>query len=220
VQQVYPSATILWDDATDTQQIGRDVGEESDRFGFLKGLVTSVGKIWYWNHRGELVVTAAPSTTAAVFAVNAGADGVLVSMSRHLTRDRVYNAIIASGEGGDTTVPIRSVAVNNDPSSPTYYYGPFGPVPQFYTTPFVTTQAQADSAAAALLRQQLGLPYAVDFSLIPNPALEPYDPVSVTYSPRYAAETHVLQSVTIPLTAEAPLTATTREQTVILIGML
>lgn len=220
VTEVYPLATVQWDDATDTDTLGRSVIVETDRYAFLNDLVRSLGKIWYWDHRGILVILDPPDPTDPVFDVDSGEDGVLVSMSRHLTRERVYNAVVASGEAGDTDAPVVATAIDNNPDSPTYFYGRFGPVPEFFTSPFLTTATQAQSAAEALLRKKLGLPYQVDFAAVPNPALEPYDPVRVRYSDRDAIELHTLQRVTIPLVEDVALTATTREQTTVLIGSL
>lgn len=216
VTEIYPWATIEWDDATSGQQIGRQIIAEEDRYAVLNDLVTSVGKVWWWDHRGVLVVRTPPSPTAPVWDVNHGEGGVLVQLGRRLTREGVYNAVVAVGEGADTAMPVRSVAVDLNPNSPTYWHGPFGKVPRFYSSPFITSESQAASAASSLLRQHLGLPYAVDFTAVPNPALEPYDAVRVTYPGR--TEVHVLDRLTIPLTAAAPLTASTREQTTTLIG--
>lgn len=218
VTEVYPGSTITWDDTTNTQPLGRALIAEEDRHGFLDGLVTGLGKIWYWDHRGILVITDPPDPGTPVWDVNAGTGGVLISASRQLTRERVYNAVVALGEALDGTQPARGVAIDNNPDSPTYFYGRFGPVPRFYSSPFLTTDVQAQSAATSLLRQQLGLPYNADLTAVPNPALEPWDPITVRYSASGAAETHVLETLTIPLTAEAPMTAATREQTVVLIG--
>ena len=91
-------------------------------------------------------------------------------------------------------------------------------MPQFFSSPLLLTDDQALSAASVLLLRQLGLTYSVDFSTVPNAALEPWDPVRIRYSDRYGPEVHVLRTVTIPLDPETPLTATTAEQTVILIG--
>lgn len=179
VHEVYPWATIEWDDVTETDPIGRSVIAEEDRFEFLDDLITSVGKIWYWDHRGVLVIKNIPDPDDVVWEVNAGAGGVLVELSRDLSREGVYNAVVASGEALDTVAPPRGVAVDDNPDSPTYFSGPFGPVPRFYSSPFITTNAQAATAAASLLRQNLGLPYNVDFRQVPNPALEPYDAVAV-----------------------------------------
>lgn len=219
VTQVYPAATIEWDDATSAATLGRDLITEDDRYGFLNELVTSRGKIWYWDHRGILVIRDAPSSTSPVFNVDSGVGGVLVSMARQLTRERVYNAVVAFGEAADTAAPARATAVDNNPNSPTYFSGPFGPVPRFFSSPFITNDDQAASAATSLLTRQLGLPYSVDFTAVPNPALEPWDPIRIRYSNRIAEETHIIDRITIPLTASEPMTATTREQTVVLVGV-
>jgi uncharacterized protein DUF5047 len=220
VTEVYPAATILWDDATDLTLLGRTVIVEQDRYKFLNELVNAVGKIWYWNHRGELVIADPPDPTVPVFEVAAGTRGVLVagSTTRHLTREGVYNAVVASGEAADQQAPVRAVAVDDNPDSPTYYYGTFGPVPRFFVSPFLVTELQAANAAASILRRSIGLPYSINFGLVPNPALEPYDPVTVRVSARDTAEVHILQRVTVPLTAGQTMAATTREQTTTVIG--
>lgn len=220
ITAVYPSATIQWDDATDAVAVGRALIAEETRFEFLDDLIRSQGKIWYWDHRGILVITNPPSATDPVWDVTAGTDGVLVSAHRRITREGVYNAVVASGEAADTATPARAVAFDNLPTSPTYFYGRFGPVPRFYTSPFLLTDAQALTAAQSLLQQQLGLPYNVEFASSPNPALEPYDPVRVSFAASAGTEIHVIDRLTVPLTEADPLTATTREQTTVLIGSL
>jgi hypothetical protein len=216
VTEIYPAATIEWDDDTDTDAVGRSLIAEEDRYAFLNDLVTSLGKIWYWDYRGVLVIKDVPDETSAVWDVNAGSDGVLVSLSRSLSRDGVYNGVVAYGEALDTETPARAVAVDNNPDSPTYWDGSFGKVPRYYSSPFITTDAQALSAATSILKQNLGLPYSVDFNVIPNPALEAWDPVTVSYD--YKVETHVIDTMTIPLTNDQPMKATTRVQTVVMIG--
>ena len=216
VTEVYPSAVVVWDDATSAVVITRSLVVDEDRFGFLDDLVRSAGKIWYWDHIGQLQITTPPNPGSPVFEVSSGTGGVLVSLSRKLSRNGVYNAVVASGDAAGDLPPARGVAFDNNPSSPTYFSGRFGPVPRFYSSPFITTVGQAQSAASAILLQNLGLSYSVDFEAAPNPALQPYDPVLITY-PSGATETHVLSKVTVPLTGDA-LKATTRDQTVILIG--
>lgn len=220
VLEVLPSATIEWDDgsATSGQAIGRALVAEEDRYGFLHDLVTSRGKIFYWDHRGVLVIKDPPDPATPVFDVNHGRDGVLVSMARELSRDGVYNGVVATGEGADTSTPARALAIDNNPNSPTYWFGSFGKVPRFYSSPFVTTDIQAQSAASSILKQALGLPYSVDFTMVPAVFLEPLDAVRISYSDRASRETHVIEQLTIPLTATAAMTASTREQTVTIVG--
>lgn len=225
ITEVYPSATISWDDtAVRDDTVNRTVITEDDRAGTLQDLVTSLGKIGFWRYDGVFRVETPPVITgAASWTIDAGADGVMVQMSRGLTREGVFNAVVATGEAGDTEAPVRAVATNLDPTSPTYYLGAFGPVPRFYSSPFITTTAQATTAAQTLLRQQLGLPYQVDLTSVANPALEPYDVISVRYpktgrSRTLRTETHVIDEVTIPLSPTQPVKLKTREQQTELIG--
>lgn len=218
VTEIYPTATIEWDDATNTAQTGRVLILEEDRYAFLNDLITSYGKIWYWDYRGVLVIRTAPSSSTPVWDVDAGGNGVLVQASRTLTREGLYNAVVAVGEGMDTIAPARGVAYDDNPASPTYWGGSFGKVPRFYSSPFITTADQATAAAKEILRKTLGLPYNVNLTAVPNSALEPNDPVRVKYATTVASETHVLETITIPLTATEPMTATTREQTLVTYG--
>jgi hypothetical protein len=220
VTEVYPAATIEWDDpAAETAALGRQLVAEEDRHGFLDELVASLGKVWFWDYRGVLVIRDAPDPSAPVATVAGGAGGVLVQAGRELSRKGAYNAVVATGEAADTEPPARAAVVDNDPASPTYFYGPFGPVPRFYSSSMLTTDEQAENAARAMLLRTLGVPYAVDFSAVPNPAWEPLDPVSIV-TPGKLPETHVLSSLTIPLTAADPLQAKTREQTLVSIGVV
>ena len=217
VTEVYPEVVIEWDDSTNLVPLGRSLICEEDRYGFLDELVTSHGKDWFWDYRGVLVIRTAPDSTVPVFEVNGGEDGVLVALRRKISREGVYNAVVASGEGADTANPVRAAVVDNNPSSRTYWSGAFGKVPRFYTSPFITTTAQAQSAAEALLRKVIGLPYSVDFTAVPNPALESLDSVRITTTEGH--ETHVIESLTVPLTYDQPLVAATREQTLITLGV-
>lgn len=218
ITDVYPDAAIEWDDDTDLSTLTRQVIVEEDRYGFLDDIVKSRAKIWYWDHRGVLTIRSLPDSTDIVYEVNSGRDGVLVDAARHITRERVFNAWVVTGEGGDTEDPARGVAVDNDPNSPTFFYGRFGQVPAFYSSPLVSDDSQAAAAARALLLRQLGLPYVVNFGAVPNPALEPFDPVGVRYSNVDGLERHVLATLNIPLEEGSKMTATTREQTVVLVG--
>jgi hypothetical protein len=218
VEEVFPAATIEWDDG-DSEQLGRALIAEADRYAFLDDLIRSLGKVWYWDHRGILVIRTAPTATDPVVDITAGEGGVLVALDRQLTREGVYNIVVATGEGTDTEVPIRAVAFDNNPASATYWQGRFGPVPAFYSSPAITTIPQAQSAAEAELLRLVGLPYTVNFAAVPNPALEPWDPVRIRSADRDAAEVHILRRVSIPLVAEVPMSATTREQGSVLVGM-
>lgn len=218
ITDVYPDAVIVWPDGGDTTAITRSVIATEDRFGFLDDLVRAQGQIWYWDHLGQLVIKDIPSANTPVFAVQAGKDGVLMGSDRRLTRVGVYNAVVATSSGADTVDAIRAVAIDTNPNSPTFYGGRFGKVPMFYTSDLIVDSSGAQAAAAAQLQQNIGLAYTVNLSLSPNPALEPYDCVSVRHASNEGVEFHVIDTLTIPLTANTSMSAMTRQQTLSVIG--
>lgn len=209
VLEVLPDAVIEWDDSTDTRPLGRSILVEEDRYAALRDIVTSYGKIAYWDHRGVLVIQTPPDPTQPVYVVDHGARGVLTRISRRLSRQNVYNAVVAIGEGADTATPVRAVAVDSHPLSPTRWDGPFGRVPRFYSSPLITSLDQAHAAARSILIRESGLPYSIEVGLVPNPALEPYDPIRVRYPGR--SERHIIDRLTIPLTADGVMTGATRQ---------
>jgi hypothetical protein len=221
VLEVYPDAVIEWD-AGSTKTLPRSVIVQRDRWEFLDELVKARGKIWYWDHRGVLVIKTAPDPTVPVWDIVCGQNGLtpgtLVDEGRELTDEGIFNAVVAEGEGADDAPPVRGVAIDDNPLSPTYYFGRFGPVPRFFASQFLETDGQAFTAAAELLRQSTGLTYSVDLQLSPHPGLEPDDPVTVRAAPHEPSEVHILDTLTIPLTNDAPMSAQTRQQSVVLIG--
>jgi hypothetical protein len=166
--------------------------------------------IMYWDYRGILVVTPPPDPADIVATIAHGAKGVLATLSRTLSRDGIYNGCVASGEQLDDTIPpVSAIAVDSDPASPTYWFGAFGHVLQFFSSSFITTVAQCLSAAQSILAGSTGLPYNVNFGQVPNPALEPLDPIELRYPGR--KEKHVISQLVIPLDAATLQTAQTRQ---------
>jgi len=218
VTEIYPSATIIFDDDSDESQLGRSLIVEESRFEVLKTLADGLGKIFYWDAQGRLVFQTAPDEDVPVWIVNAGPGGVMVQADRSLSREGIYNAVVVLGEGTDEMPPVRAVAYDAQASSPTFFGGPFGQVPRFYSSSFITTQSQAENAAVNLLRQSLGAPYDVGASAVPNPALKPYDAIRVVYNDG-SREMHIVEKVTIPLNVESSLNIATRQSTIIHVGI-
>lgn len=173
--------TIEWDDGTASEPIGRSGFTENDnRYGFFKEIITGVGKIGYFDHRGILVIRTPPDPRARPsWVVSRGRGGVLVSASRSLSREGVANGVLASGESVDTEPPVSALVVDNDPASPTRWGGPFGRIAKPFASPLLTTSAQCQLAGATVLRRSIGLPYNVDFDAVPNPALEVEDVLAI-----------------------------------------
>lgn len=227
-------AIIQWDDSgssggSSTPLLSTAIAEE-DRYGFLDSIIKPLGKIWYFNYQGILLIKTPPigsytntagmiialsSNTPPVWSVNAGPSGVLVSANRSLTRANVYNAVVLTGESNTAFGSPTSTVVDGDPNSVTYFFGPFGQVP-LITTQQGIYSTTIDAAAASLLLQNKGLPYNLQFEQVTNPALEPYDfvqvvyPIDLTTVTHQKIENHFLQQVVIGLGSETGMACATR----------
>lgn len=97
----------------------------------------------------------------------------LVSLSADFDT-RPPNVIVVRGEPQDGSPPVQSVAMDTDPSSPTYAgtgpgTSPYGRVTYYFSSPLIENQAQADAAAATILAANIGA--GATYSLV-----RPYDP--------------------------------------------
>lgn len=187
--------------------------EGDDRWAFAQSMATAIGMALYFDGDGVLVLepVTAVGSSPAVVQLTEGVGGVLVQAGRSWKRQGAYNRYIATGENtGDATAPARGVATDDNPLSPTYYYGPFGKVPGFYQSQLITTDAQAQDAAAAMLAKQLGTSESVSFGAVVNPALEPGDVARIARAKLGINEDHILDQIVIPLAASGTMTGQTR----------
>lgn len=211
VQGAFPFTVQFAIDASlSTQTLAVDNSTTNDRYQFLSDLVAAYGMIMYWDYRGYFVVKPVPTLNNPVATIATGRGGVITEMSREISRAGVYNAAVVSGTApASGQAPFAAVADTN-PSSPTYFYGRFGQVPQFISSSLYTSVAQCQAAGVAALLKTLGLPYEMDFGLVPNPALELWDPILVSYNSGQV-EPHILKHLEIGLKASDSMTAQTRQ---------
>ncbi|WP_406157788.1 DUF5047 domain-containing protein [Streptomyces canus] len=174
---------------------------QGDRMEAIREVAQAAGCEVYCDAAGTLVVAPLPNplTTPPVWDVAAGERGTLIKASGGMSAAGVYNGILATGENTeDNTVRVSALVVDNDPTSPTYWSGPFGHRPGFISSSTLTTTAACTAAATAELNSRR-LPNAVaDLSSLPNPALEPGDVIRAIYLDG-SRELHQVQSLTIGL---------------------
>jgi len=183
IQGAIPGAVVT-NRAVD-QTIGvRTWDAEGDRWAAAQECATAIGAELYADADGHFIIAELPDLTVAPIAwqVDAGERGALVAASRGYSREGMYNMVVASGENTEEdTPPVMATAADEDPSSATYIYGPFGRVPTFYSSATLTTSNLAQGAANKLLRDSLKPNATADISSVPNPLLEPGDVLRVTY---------------------------------------
>lgn len=213
VLEIYPDITVTLTGFDANAALGSDQICERERYDFLNDIAKSRGCTMFFDYDGGFVMKPVLYSAAPpVWTVKHGRDGVLVQLSRKISREGVFNAVVANGEQVGDIEPVTAAVYDLNPQSPTRWNGPYKQVPQFYASSFLHTEEQARNAAAAILARSTGVPYTIDFNLIPNPALEPLDLVGVNYSDQHAGERHVLDTLTIPLVARRAMRATSRVQ--------
>ena len=204
IKEVLPEIGISWRLGS---SLTPQLVEERDRWGLIDGrsqdpsIAKSLGGRVFCDSRGSFVAAPVPTLEdEPVWSLTAGDAGTLVEPQQTLSRDKVYNQVVASGASESGQPPVGpAVASDDDPVSPTYYKGPFGAVPLFYTSKLLTTYPQCQMAALSLLAPRLGLKQTVSVSSIVNYAIEPDDVISVTM-PNGEEDRHIVDSVNYSLT--------------------
>jgi Domain of unknown function (DUF5047) len=141
------------------------------------------------------------ASTPPDLVVSDGADGVVVSRARSADRTALFNITVVDGKAGDAVTPTpHAVAEITGAGSPIRVTGPFGRRPQFYASDLITTQAEADSTAAALLVANASVGRSERVEILPDPSIELGDVLQVFTRDGdvYTARVATLQ---LPLTA-------------------
>jgi hypothetical protein len=154
-----------------------------ERWDAIESLAQSIEAEVFADYRGLFVIRDIPTVAPdrpAVYTIREGVGGTLMGRKRKVSRDKVYNAMVCSGQSSDQKVPpVWAMAIDNDPTSPTYYYGPFGQVPKFFSSQFFTTYDQCLASAKRQLVEALGANEQLSVQALPLTFLEPGDLINV-----------------------------------------
>lgn len=176
-----------------------DVGD--DPWAAVQEVAATAGAECFTNGDGVFVITVLPDllTATPVWDVEAAEGGVYVTGTRGMSAANVFNGVVASGESsGEATPPVRYLATDDEPGSPTLWGGPFGRRPMFYSSSTLTTVGACQNAAELKLRTAKKPNAKGDFSTLPNAALEVGDVMRVMH-PDGLRELHQAASFAVPL---------------------
>lgn len=183
---------------------------QSDRWEACQQMARSAGYELFFDGLGRAVLRP-EAAGSVVWSLSDGAGGGLVDVGFALDRAPTYNRVIVTSANAADGAIYRAVATDNNPASATYYFGPFGKKPKFYASPFISSTAQAQASADAILSAALGIGRTLRFACVPNPALEAGDVVQINRSSAgINQETHVVDTLTLGLSAVGGMTGTTR----------
>lgn len=178
-------------------------------------LAQAAGQALYMSATG--VVTSEPYINPSgdpTFLFNAGTNGVLLGLRRSMAQRAAVNGVVLTAEGSGLLVPIRPENVTGsggwwvtDTASPLNYVT-YGKNPSEMSTPVIVSAAQATTVAAALLNSVVGVQIEVD--VVPLPHLSVQDRVRVLDPDSGVDLVGIVDSFTVPLTADASQSVTIR----------
>jgi len=187
-----------------------DVVYNGNRADAVADLAQAMGAAAGFDPDGNFRLEPLPTLAAsAVWTIDSGATGVMVSAAEALDRTQTFNGVLVQGQPSADGPPVTSLVVDTNAASKTYWGGPFGKVARVETSTAVQTQAQADATATALLNNQLGLGRQVSVASVPNPLLVGGDTVQLVF-PDGRTELHLIQTHHVPLNATEPGTFVSR----------
>jgi hypothetical protein len=183
----------------------------ADRWDAVTQIARAMSAEIYVDAQGRFVITDLPNieTGSVAWDIADGEGGTLISSARSLSRTAVCNAVVASGENAASgSAPVSAVARDTSPTSPTRWGGPFGKVTKFISSSLWTTSGDCQNAANFELFDAIAPNVETSIDALPNPALEGSDIIRLTNAGR--KERFLLQSASIPLTADADFSVTLR----------
>lgn len=198
---------------SNTAPLLHDAG--SDPWEAISKLAKSMGCEAYFDVEGRLAVLPPHDVNALPspdFTYIEGEQNTMLDLTREYNDEGVFNGIIVTGESvGDQLPPVRGEAWDENPTSPTYRYGPYGEVPGFITDNLAKTTEQAQAIAQSQLSLVLGATSRLNITGIVNPSYECGDIVRVKRAKARVDGLYSVDSFTIPLRGNTQ-TLSLREQ--------
>jgi uncharacterized protein DUF5047 len=176
--------------------VGLDV--ETAPWSEILDMLKGYGRTAWYDRVGQLQVGSLNPDAASAYPLDQ-----LTSLSSDFGT-RPPNVFVARGEPQDGSTPVQAVAMDTDPSSPTYAgtgpgTSPYGRVTQFYSSQLLRTTAMAQAVANSLLASKVGA--GATYTLV-----RPYDP-TITAGDVVSVDGAALavDSVTLDLSGETSL---------------
>lgn len=145
------------------------------RMDAVEALLASLGATHRMSADGLLDVVPVAGAAGDPWVIAGGDEGVLVDVSRSQDAAELFNAAVSTSTTDDGRQLVGTAVV---PAGPLRFGGPHGRVPAFHGANLAKTQAAVDADAATfLVTQTTGQRTVLPVTCLPNPALQPHDPV-------------------------------------------
>lgn len=208
---VEPALTVVVDSGLTDRSVPSGVNYDEDRLGAVLELVDAWPADLRTDPGGFLRVAPVDQSSTPVLALTDGAGGTVIRASGGSTREGAATVVVARGTASDGG-QVQGVAYDLS-GGPKSYGSPFNPlpVPFFFPSPLLTTVGQATAAAATVLaRKQRQTAREFRVEMVPNPAVQTGDVVSIT-TDDYAGLLCTVEALALPYTPDGgPQTLTLR----------
>jgi len=189
-----------------------------DRWKYAREMASSIGHELYFNLNGIVTLRPVPnvSTGPTVWHYQEGPTSTMLYNTRRLSIENTFNTVIVRGESTTNEEPVQYTAMDEDPTSPTYVgdppgSSPYGMVPTFLISNYVSTVEQAEEVAKARLRQVTGTTETMRVIVTVNPAHEAGDIIKLSRIRSKLSSRYVLDKFNVPLEYNGSMNFTMRE---------
>lgn len=185
---------------------------ESDRARALDDVASAAGAFWYPLADGVFTLRKVPwaQAYAPVFTLSDGEGGTVSNAEVGCTRDNVFNSVTVLAERTDGAAPVRYTARDDNPSSPTYWLGPYGLKSRQVSIQSARGPGAAQIAAETLLRRARALTETWRVECVPDASIELGDTATVACLGFTAVQ--VVAGFSLPLTVDGTMSVDLRAQ--------
>lgn len=191
--------------------LGAGNNADDDPMATLSNWATAIGMDLSFDPMGNPTLRAIPDPDVDAPVVNySDTRHELLSVTKTVSRERVYNRVVVTGEGPGGTAPVRGIALNDDPASPSYYLGPMGVRTFEYQSTLITTTDQATATARSLLLKHRGIAETIGFGTLVDGSLAAYDLIGLQRARMKIDARYLIETLTVPLEPETASSARCR----------
>lgn len=205
VQMTYPSQQFKSITHHMTNPYALTYAPGDDPWKACNDLASAIGCQIFYDTEGYCVINTPPDISnlgSPDWDYVEGQGCTMTDISAVYTDEPGYNGVVLTGSStGTDDPPVQGQAWDDDPTSPTYRYGPYGQVPYYVTNSLITTVDDANASATSLLNLNLGFASEMDISCWTNPAIDVDDVIKVERSKVNATGKYVLDSMQLPMGA-------------------
>lgn len=198
---------------SDLVEIVPPLNYDYDRGNALDQLAKASSSFWYALADGRFVFRRVPWTVASppLVTLTSGTGGTLLRAYPIRDSANLTNVVTVTSERADGSAPLSWTARDDDPTSPTYYLGPYGVKARQVKLSTATSSSQVKSAAETFLRAALARTEGWQAQCVADGSLELGDTLGLAYRGREGV-VQVVVAIDMPMLPTANMGLTMRGQ--------